>query len=279
MFSKFLQLHRDPSSDCKKKNLFTKDETIFFRRLQQALPNCSIFPHIPLATLVTPNSGDEREDRRMAQILKDRHVDFCVFNKELVLLCVIELEGRIKNDDSEESQHDKNYIPNVDFLNNANIKSIRWNRSNLPSFEQMLRILAPFSPLESPRARSSTNTVIKPDADIKRKAPVVADLNATLPPEHGNPFALSLQFIVGLTPDQHIRKEYPHIWQRICLFASDPKHLKTYLESLFIQNRPVKRIGLPQNVVNEVISIQNENNRFIGGKATNSAWENPFAQR
>jgi len=60
-----------------------------------------------------------------------------------------------------------------------------------------------------------------------------------------------------------LKSKFPHIWQRIILFCSDPPHLDKYLQSLAIKDRGMERVGFPLEVLEELAEIQAENSRFI----------------
>jgi hypothetical protein len=66
-----------------------------------------------------------------------------------------------------------------------------------------------------------------------------------------------------LTPAKVLANIYPHIWQRICLFAPEPLHLQKYLVSLSIQDRGEKRAGFPLEALKEIADISAENDRFL----------------
>ncbi|MBR7801316.1 DUF2726 domain-containing protein [Undibacterium fentianense] len=272
MFSQFLDKDSKGIPDCEQRPFFDPNQQIFFMRLQKALPNCLIFPQIQLAAILEPHISHDKKRAIMRQKLASRHIDFGVFNKDVELLCVIELE------EESTSAADEEY-PTRKLLKSAGIKCVRWNRSALPSAEQILRTLAPYSELNAPKAETSMQTIGKLFLDEDLKDPSKLQEKAFTYIEHGNPNALSLAAIKRITPDAFIQQEYPHIWQKICLFAGDPRYLKNYLESLFIQNRPVRRRGLPKHVANEVIAIQSENARFVVSNEPDPIWDPTFLHR
>nr|WP_315466455.1 DUF2726 domain-containing protein [uncultured Undibacterium sp.] len=272
MFSHFLEKDANAFPTCAPRKFFDADNEVFFKRLQKVLPNCLIFPHVQLAAILEAHVSNEKKRQLMRQKLQERHVDFGIFNKELELLCVVELESN--SDTSKDEEH-----PTRKLLKSAGIKCIRWSREALPTAEQILRTLAPYSELDAPKIETSMQTIGKlfADADVQDLATLQDKAFSYI--EHGNPNALSLAAIHRITPECFIKKEYPHIWQKICLFAGDPGYLKNYLDSLFIQNRPIKRRGLPKHVSNEVIAIQSENARFVIPKEPDPVWDPTFLHR
>jgi hypothetical protein len=272
MFSHFLDKDANAIPTCAPRKFFDADNEVFFKRLQKALPNCLIFPHVQLAAILEAHVSNEKKRQLMRQKLQERHVDFGIFSKELELLCVIELES------NDETNKDEEY-PTRKLLKSAGIKCVRWSREALPTAEQILRTLAPYSALEAPKIETSMQTIGKLFADADAHDLATLQDKAFSYVEHGNPNALSLAAIHRITPECFIKKEYPHIWQKICLFAGDPGYLKNYLDSLFIQNRPIKRRGLPKHVSNEVIAIQSENARFVIPKEPDPVWDPTFLHR
>lgn len=272
MFSHFLDKDSKAMPDCEPRKFFDAEEELFFKRIQKALPNCLIFPHVQLASILEAHVSNEKKRQVMRQKLRERHLDFGIFNQELSLLCVVEL------DRGEELPKEEEY-PTRMLLKSAGIKCIRWSRATLPSAEQILRTLAPYSDLNAPKAETSMQTIGKFFSEEDLKDPSKVQEKAFTQVEHGNPHALSLAALNRITPDSFIKNEYPHIWQKICLFAGDPGYLKNYLESLFVQNRPVKRKGLPKHVATEVMAIQSENARFVVSKEPEPIWDPSFLHR
>lgn len=353
MFAHLFRKDEEPKFQCKQKPLFSESELLFFSRLQKILPTRVIFPQLHLSSLLSSKSGNPKNQQQVDQtdaVLNNLTLDFSVFNKELELLCVIELEQKV-------DQLTPVSTPSIaQCLKKTTISHIKWNKARLPNFEQMERLLAPFaevnlhvldmqnsensenasnaeeqvsvkaekesakvmqeevasveveedfnfdiskydfgSRLEPTLVSEETNNSNKDkqikqaqsaektehthdsnneDAKFKhlRKAPIIPAVDITIVKEHDNPNALSLRFLRDLTPQNFIQKEYPHIWHRICLFAEDPPRLNTYLDSLFVQNRKVKRQGLPLHVANEVILIKIENKHKILGSNDEDIW-------
>ena len=271
MFFRFSKKDKGPIPNFEEKRIFLNDEEIFFGRLRRALPNCYIFPKIELASLMEPANPDHKQRQEALEQLKGRSVDYAICDASLNLLCVIELTT---SDNVNEDE-----VPNIEFLKNAAIKCIRWNKHPLPSAEQILRTLAPFSSLESPKPDIAAHTVIRNSyVESSTKLDTVqAILKAE--PIPSNIIGLSIETLGKLAPNGHIKTLYPHVWQRICLFCTEPKHLKKYLESLFLQDRGIERAGFPQEVIKEITDIQSENDRFLRLSAPNTTWEHGFHNR
>lgn len=265
MFSHFFDKNNDQSLDYKKKKIFSEEELAFFKHLKQILPNCFIFPQLHLSSIIFAKTDNEKQRNEIEQKIDQHIVDFGIFNENLELLCVIELEDHSKNE-NELTTDSKTY------LNSAKVPSIRWNKHQLPTYDQMLRILAPYSSLTPPKAEATGVATDEINYTKLRAPSIKSNVDHHRIPDHHNQAALSLKFLRDLTPNNFIQLEYPHIWKRICLFAGDPVHLQNYLDSLFLQNRPFKRRGLPVHVANEVMKIQVENNKFTTSEENDSVW-------
>lgn len=270
MFAQIFDKSNKTHIDCKKKNIFSESELNFFQRLQKALPNCLIFPRLHISSFIDFHFSSEKKRLSMQSALDQLYVDFGIFNQNLDLLCVIELTSNTHQEDLSDE------LSVAHYLLKSGVQSIKWNKEHLPTFDQMLRTLAPFSTLKAPKAVINQKDMEQHQYEHLRTESSKPDLSISQLPDHRNPDALSLKFLRDLTPNNYIEREYPHIWKRICLFAGEPSHLQHYLDSLFVQNRTVKRRGLPQNVANEVIIIQIENNkyahRFETKKETKDVW-------
>lgn len=285
MLFRFLNKEPETPLICRKKMILSKEEIVFFQQLQNALPERVIFPKISLSSIISLDANNDKKRDLLSKQLDSHQVDYAICNQELKLLCVIELE----HSPTAQTQ-DPEAFRSLPYLEKAGIKSIRWNKNRLPTFEQMCKILIQFSTAHTASkkkdfSRSTINQTINNDTQndyihAQKRKKINADdeaknnlLNeqALAEQEHNNPFALPIKTIIQLTPDSFLKTRYPHIWQRICLFAPDPPHLKIYLDSLFAQNRIGKRIGLPQEAAAEVMSIMNQNERFLK-KETVPVW-------
>lgn len=88
--------------------------------------------------------------------------------------------------------------------------------------------------------------------------------------------SLSLADLERLAPAGHLKSAYPHVWERIWLFCHDPAHLAKYLQSLSIQERDGRRVGLNPQAMAEVADISAANHPFLvaspRGKGWDAAW-------
>lgn len=243
-----------------KKPYIGGEQLAFYQRLRQALPNCTFFPDIALSALVKPLAGDVRLLRQQQQKLDGRRLAYGVFNDVLELQCVIELT------DSGPKYEERALT--LAFLQTAGIPCFSWEHDNLPTSEQILRVMAAFTDIAPARFEPAANSIMRPAAD-------------SLPVQRGPAtFSLTVDELQRLTPNGHIKAMYPHIWERICLFCKEPRHLDQYLSSLSLQDRSDKRTGFPQRVIAELADLQCANARFIATPArVRSGWNDAFINR
>jgi hypothetical protein len=220
-----------------------KDDAVLFGRLCRALPNCYIFPQVTLSRLMEPSEGDRKRNPEPFDRLTRLKVDYAVLDADLELVCVI------VTDPQNGATADSEMIKRC--LKSATIKAMRWSPDNKPSVEQIARAILP---LTNNKSSLETGSTMNPDTvqRIYKAEPVPSNIKG-----------LTTEQLDKLTPNKVLSKNYPHIWQRICLFAPEPKHLQKYLLSLSIQDRGEKRAGFPLEALKEIADIQAENDRFL----------------
>lgn len=253
------------------KKIFDSEEEVFFGRLRRALPNCYIFPKLELQALLDPVLADAKLKRAESDKLAGKQIDFAIFDAGLDLLCVVELCRK---------GPDGHYRSLKKYFESAGIKTVRWDRDMLPNFEQVLRTLAPFSSLASPKPDVATSTIMRTSIEQVADKPLdtVQAIYKALPTP-SNIQALSILEIERLTPDNFIKTRFPHVWQRICLFCNEPAHLKRYLASLSVQDRGEKRAGFPREALIEIGAITSANERYIQRAEPRTAWHSDFINR
>jgi len=240
------------------KPMLDKSEAVLFGRLCRALPNCYIFPQVSLSSLMEPSEGDRKRNPEPFDRLARLKVDFAVFDGDLELVCVIVVEP--ENGATADSEMMKRC------LKSATVKAMRWSADNKPSVEQIARAIMPLT--NSAKPTLETGSTMNPDTvqRIYKAEPIPSNIKG-----------LSTEQLDKLTPNKVLSKNYPHIWQRICLFAPEPKHLQKYLLSLSIQDRGEKRAGFPLEALKEIAEIQTENERFLAQPVT--GWQPAFINR
>jgi hypothetical protein len=236
-----------------KKPFFRSEQKAFYGRLRRALPKCYLFPDVELRSLLTPVSTDTRQRRSEKEYLVGRKVDYAVFDARLSLICVIELKSGGIFDHSPGS--------NAQLFKSAGIPHFCWDKQNLPTSDQLLRLFG-----------SSTPSGSKSDSEESTGASghEIEDM----PTEVFMPRATSLtvQMLEKLAPLGHTKAAYPHVWERITMFCTEPNHLEDYLISLSVQNRATKRAGFPPEVLTEIYNIEEANAPFVTKLPEKPSW-------
>lgn len=108
----------------RKKTILTGRDLEFFFRLQHALPQCHVFPHVAMSALVEPFGVGRVRQSAIARIARKR-VGYAVFNREMTLLAVVELERRLQPRRSDVSRDI--------YFSSAGVKTIRFPSKRIPS--------------------------------------------------------------------------------------------------------------------------------------------------
>ncbi len=267
MLSRLLKKNPEAIPAFTKKPFFRSEQKAFYARLRRALPKCYVFPDVELRALMTPVSTDPGQRREEKEYLSGRKVDYAVFDARLSLLCVIELKtgGLIDNTPGSNAQ----------LLRSASIRHFCWDKQNLPTSEQMMRMFAPFV-LQVPLHRNVDSAEGEGDPGPGVLNSTFVTVEEMIMPRIT---ALTVEVVEALAPMGHTKKDYPHVWERICLFCNEPKHLADYIATLSTQNRTVKRAGFPAHVMAEINEIQEVNAQFIDATPEIASWNDVFAKR
>ncbi len=263
MLSRLLKKSSETVPTYTKRKLLGSNEKAFYGRLRRALPKCYIFPDIPLSKLMMPTRADAKA-RRGQDPLFGRTVDFAVFDARLNLLCVIELARPGATVDP---------IPNAVLIDSAGIKRFTWDADNLPSTDQTIRALAAYSTLAVPSldVQADPNTLSEPDAHDGNL--VVEEIVMS------NSRTLTLQSLAEMCPNLALKTKYPHVWERVCLFCNEPRHLNQYLSSLAMQDRGVKRAGFSAEASAEISRIQVANLAYLQSAPVRASWNDVLTDR
>lgn len=252
--------------------ILDRNKAKFFVRLCQAVPTFYVFPQVALSALLAAAAGKHQKSNR--EKIAGTTVDYAVYNANLTLVCVVQL--------CDGGSHTDAIVQHC--CKEAGIKAIRWDAESTPSVDQIRRIMLPsidrakatpdaanWDALES---AATTEIVIDPP-DPRRETP------GGIMPTRQQPnlllssgAGLSAAKLEQLTPGKVLQTHYPHIWQRISVFAIEPKHLRKYLLSLSMQDRTEKRAGLALEALKEIADIQIQNDRFL--METGSSWQAGF---
>jgi hypothetical protein len=261
MLSRLLKKNSPPEAipAFTKKPFFRSEEKAFYGRLRRALPKCYVFPNVELKALMTPVSTDIRQRRSEKEYLLGRKVDYAVFDARLTLLCVIELKSGGVVDNTPGS--------NAQLLKSAAIRHFCWDKQNLPTSEQMLRMFGS-SGAPAPAKEESDGVEVGVDTGADPY-----DMPSVIMPRATS---LTVKALESLAPLGHTKAAYPHVWERICMFCTEPNHLDEYLISLSVQSRATKRAGFPPEVLTEIYNIEEANAPFMTRVPEKPSWNDAF---
>jgi len=264
MLSRLLKKNTESIPAFTKKPFFRSEDKAFYARLRRALPKCYVFPDVELRALMTPVSTDPKQRRVEKEYLSGRKVDYAVFDARLSLLCVIELKTGGLVDSTPGS--------NAELLGSASIRHFCWDKLNLPTSEQMIRLFSPFVMIAAPRGSDAGEG----SADTPQVNSTFVEVDEIVMPRITS---LTVEAVEALAPMSYTKNAYPHVWERICLFCNDPAHLADYIATLSMQNRSVKRAGFPAAVMVEINEIERVNAQFIDKVQEKVSWNDVFADR
>lgn len=258
MLSRLLKKSRPPEAipAFTKKPFFRSEQKAFYGRLRRALPKCYVFPDVELRALMTPISTDMDQRRSEKEYLVGRKVDYAVFDARLTLLCVIELKTGGVLDNTPGS--------NAQLLKSAGIKHFCWDKQKLPVSEQMMRLFGSFV-MPAP----AKDSIVQPAASTELGGPVSMVVMPRIT-------SLTPEALDQLAPLGHTKAAYPHVWERIRMFCTEPNHLEDYLNSLSMQSRAGKRAGFPHEVLNEIHDIEQANAPFLTRVPDKVTWDDVF---
>lgn len=235
--------------------ILSRSEQEFFVRLCRSLPTCYIFPKVAISALLEPKDHDEKPRKASASAMPPKIIDYAIYDSDLKLICVIDLG----NDDSASDAGAKS----PDYFKGTGIKSIRCESRTGLTAEQISKTILPLLKPVTPRMESETYLGAATVQMIYQADPVPSNIKG-----------LTLSMLDQLTPNKVLQGTFPHIWQRICLFAPDPKHLHRYLDTLTMQDRGEKRAGFSLEVMKEITEIKAANDRFL--RNSDPSWHTGF---
>ncbi|RSZ59189.1 hypothetical protein HF313_01945 [Massilia atriviolacea] len=254
-----------------KRRFFGTEQKAFYGRLRRALPKCYIFPDIALSKLIIPSNPDPKIKSSHQKQLSGRKVDYAVFDARLHLLFVIELTV------PPAPGANPDLMSIAALMANAGIRRFSWPKDNLPSTEQTLRALADYSAENMGKDEDGNGPSSQLGEPEHTDAIPVVD--SIIQPRGAS--TLTLEALAGMAPQGALKTSYPHVWERICLFCNEPRHLHQYLHSLSMQDRGVKRAGFSEEALNEIARIQVANVGYLQTQTApeRASWNDVFTDR
>ncbi|WP_292934279.1 DUF2726 domain-containing protein [Noviherbaspirillum sp.] len=115
---------REKPARYRKKNLLTGRERDFFYRLRRALPDCLVFPRMPLSALIEP-TGIGRVRKTAHAAIEGLKVGYAVFDMDMRLVAVVELDHGVRMS--------RRAAAREAYLDRAGIRIVRFPARKLPS--------------------------------------------------------------------------------------------------------------------------------------------------
>jgi hypothetical protein len=120
----WLAINRKRQPRYRRKPVLTGSDLDFFHRLQDALPECHVFPQVAMSALVDP-MGRGRARQAAIESMASKRVGYAVFNEEMQLLAVVELAHR--------SRVARRDAIRDEYFTSAGIPTVRFQTTQLPS--------------------------------------------------------------------------------------------------------------------------------------------------
>lgn len=108
----------------RRRPVLTGGELEFFHRLRRALPACAICPQVAVAALLEP-AGIGKARKAALDLIVGKRVGYAVFDEELELIAVVELDHRARLTRREKVRDG--------WFADAGIKVVRFHAKHLPS--------------------------------------------------------------------------------------------------------------------------------------------------
>jgi hypothetical protein len=129
-------LTRERPARYRRKPVLTGGGLEFFYRLKRALPECLVCPHVAASALIEP-MGIGKARQVAVTLLVGKSVGYAVFDEELKLLAVVELDHRPRLTRREAARDA--------WFASAGIKTVRFQTKHLPSEAKILSSIYPRS--------------------------------------------------------------------------------------------------------------------------------------
>jgi very-short-patch-repair endonuclease len=109
--------------------ILTGNEAEFFGRLSRALQQFHVFPQMSMASVIAPSSTNNKKRLIAFRAISQKRIDFVVCDRELKVICVIELDDKthIQSKDEERDA----------MLSSAGIPTIRYQSRSKPDERQI----------------------------------------------------------------------------------------------------------------------------------------------
>lgn len=118
-----------PDLRYKKRTVLTRPEQSLYWTLVKALPEHVVLAQVSFSGLIQPNANYKKDFWHLFGKISQKRVDFAICDKSFHIVAVIELD---------DSSHDiKIDMERDKIMQNAGIKTIRWNVASMPSLSDI----------------------------------------------------------------------------------------------------------------------------------------------
>ena len=118
----------------RKKPVLTGGDREFFFRLRHALPECLVCPQVAVSALLEP-AGVGKIRRAASDCIDGKKVGYAIFNEEMQLLAVVELDHR--------GRRSRRAAARDACFASAGIRTVRFHTKRLPSETRIRRSVFP----------------------------------------------------------------------------------------------------------------------------------------
>lgn len=124
----------------RRKPVLTGGEREFFFRLQGALPECVVCPQVAVSALLEP-AGVGKMRRVAVDCIDGKRVSYAVFDKEMQLIAVVELDHRTRTS--------RRAAARDAYFASAGIRTVRFQSKRPPSETKIRSVIFTRSPVAS----------------------------------------------------------------------------------------------------------------------------------
>ncbi len=117
--------------------IMTPNELEFFWRLSKAVPEAFVFPQVAMSALIQPSETNGKKRMAAFQKIAQKRVDWAIYTRDMVLVCIVELDDRTHNPESDALRDA--------MLDSAGISTVRWDARKKPAVGEIRKTLIGFS--------------------------------------------------------------------------------------------------------------------------------------
>jgi len=128
-------LEKKTNSIFKQKRPLSPPEQALYWKLKKSLPNHEILPQVSFSRFIYANGGSKKNNFSKFNTARQKTIDFLICDKSFQIIVAIELDDKSHNKEKDKKRDE--------ILKEANISIIRFNVKNMPSEEEIIKIIKP----------------------------------------------------------------------------------------------------------------------------------------